>query len=286
MGRTLEIILGPTGVGKTGFSIERALEYGSPIISCDSRQIFKEIPIGTAAPSAQDLARVKHYFIGTYSVTEPYTAARYENEALALIDHLFSEGHERLVMTGGSMLYIDAVCNGLDDIPEVPISLRAHLMDCLRSEGLAVLTEQLRELDPATWEKIDKSNSHRVIRALEVSLYTGQPFSSFQTHTSRKRDFEIVKTGLMREREELYERIDRRVIEMVEGGLEEEARRMVPYRDLPALQTVGYREFFEYFDGLRDLDSTIALIQRNSRHYAKRQLTWWHRDPSIRWIEL
>ena len=286
MGRTLEIILGPTGVGKTGFSIEKALEYGSPVISCDSRQIFKEIPIGTAAPSREDLARVRHYFIGTCPVTEPYTASRYEKEALDLIDRLFEEGHERLVMTGGSMLYIDAVCNGLDDIPEVPISLRAHLMDCLRSEGLPVLTEQLKELDPITWERIDRSNPHRVIRALEVCLYTGQTFSSFQTHTRQTRDFTIVKTGLNRDREELYERIDERVLRMVDEGLEEEARKMVPYRDLPSLQTVGYREFFEYFDGLRDLDSTIALIQRNSRHYAKRQLTWWRRDPSINWLEL
>ena len=284
MARRLEIILGPTAVGKTGYAIRRALEVGSPVISCDSRQIFKELNIGTAAPSEEELAAVKHYFIRTVPITRNYTAGIYEAEALELVSRLFSEGHETLVMCGGSMLYIDAFCYGLDDFPEVPLQLRHHLMDCLRSEGVEVLAQQLKELDPQSYEELDLSNGQRVIRALEVSMYTGQPFSSFKTRQFKKRDFEIVKIGLDRPREQLYERINARVLKMVEDGLEAEARTMLPYRDLPALQTVGYREFFEYFDGKYDLETTVRHIQASTRHYAKRQLTWWRRDEHIRWI--
>jgi tRNA dimethylallyltransferase len=209
----------------------------------------------------------------------------YEADAMDLIERLFAEGHETLVVTGGSMMYIDALCYGLDDFPEVPLMLREHLMECLRDEGVEVLAEQLRELDPVTCEEIDLSNGQRVIRALEVCLYTGQPFSSFKTRTVKDRNFTIEKIGLQRPREELYARINARVEKMMEEGLEEEARSLLPYRDLPALQTVGYREMFDYFDGKQDLDTTVRLIQRNTRHYAKRQLTWWRRDPSIRWID-
>lgn len=286
MGRTVEIILGPTGVGKTDFSIDRALEVSSPVISCDSRQIYKEMRIGTAVPSDEQLERVQHYFIQTVSVNTPYTAGDYEREALDLVDRLFAEGHETLIMTGGSMLYVEAFCSGLDDIPDVPLSLREHLMDCLETEGVDVLASELKELDPATYESIDLSNGRRVVRALEVCLYTGQPFSSFKTGKSKVREFDIVKKGLSRDREDLYSRIDGRVLKMMDEGLEKEARNLLHYRDLPALKTVGYREMFDYFDGVTDLDTAVSLIQRNSRHYAKRQLTWWRKDPEINWINL
>ncbi len=285
MSRRLEIILGPTAVGKTGYAIRRALEVGSPVISCDSRQIFQELKIGTAAPSDEEMAAVKHYFIRSIPITRNYTAGIYEVEALDLVNRLFAEGHETLVMCGGSMLYIDAFCYGLDDFPEVPLQLREHLMECLRDEGVDVLASQLKELDPVSYEQLDLSNGQRVIRALEVSLYTGKPFSSFKPGTFKERDFDIVKFGLERPREQLYDRINQRVLNMMNQGLEAEARAMLPYRDLPALQTVGYREMFEYFDGKYDLDTTIAHIQANTRHYAKRQLTWWRRDKDIQWIE-
>jgi len=286
MGRRLLVILGPTAVGKTDYSIDKALEVGSPVISCDSRQFYKEMRIGTAVPSPEQLARVPHHFIQDRSITGNYTAGMYEADALALIDRLFAEGHETLVVTGGSMLYIDALCYGLDDFPEVPLLLREHLMECLRDEGVDVLAGQLKELDPVTYDEIDLSNGQRVIRALEVCLYTGQPFSSFKTRSYKERDFEIEKIGLQRPREELYARIDARVLNMIEEGLEAEARSLLPYREFPALQTVGYREMFDYFDGKQDLEETVRLIQRNTRHYAKRQLTWWRRDPEIRWIDL
>ena len=244
MPRTLEIILGPTAVGKTGYAIARALEVGSPVISCDSRQIYQGLTIGTAAPSKEELAAVPHYFIGTVPVTRNYTAGIYEMEALELVGRLFAQGHEHLVMCGGSMLYIDAFCYGLDDFPEVPLQLRRHLMDCLQTEGVEVLAQQLKELDPVSYEDLE------------------------------------------RPREQLYERINARVEQMVAEGLEGEARAMLPYRDLPALQTVGYREFFEYFDGKFDLETTVRHIQASTRHYAKRQLTWWRRDSDIRWVDV
>ncbi len=286
MSRRIEIILGPTGVGKTAYAIRRALECGSPVISCDSRQIYKELCIGTAVPSEEELAAVKHYFIRTVPITENYTAGIYEVQAMELVNSLFAQGHETLVMCGGSMLYIDAFCYGLDDFPEVPLQLRQHLMECLRSEGVEVLAEQLRELDPVSYGEIDLSNGQRVIRALEVSMYTGEPFSSFKTRRFKERDFEIVKIGLDRPREELYERINARVLDMMDRGLEEEARSMLPHRDLPALQTVGYKEMFGYFDGEYDLDEAVRRIQVNTRHYAKRQLTWWRRDSEINWVSL
>lgn len=285
MSRRLEIILGPTAVGKTGYAIRRALECGSPVISCDSRQIYKELCIGTAVPSDEELAAVKHYFIRTVPIQRNYTAGIYEVEALDLVNRLFAEGHDTLVMCGGSMLYIDAFCYGLDDFPEVPLQLRHHLMECLQSEGVEVLAEQLKELDPVTYNEIDLSNGQRVIRALEVSMYTGEPFSSFKTRSFKERDFEIVKIGLQMPREQLYERINNRVLDMRDRGLEEEARRMLPYRDLPALQTVGYKELFGYFDGEYDLDEAVRRIQVNTRHYAKRQFTWWRRDSSIHWVD-
>jgi len=284
MTRRLQIILGPTAVGKTDYAISKALEYGSPVISCDSRQIFKDMRIGTAVPDASQLAAVKHYFIQTVPVTQAYTAGDYELEAIALIEKLFDEGHETLVMTGGSMFYIEAVCTGLDDLPDGDPVIRAELWDRLSKEGVDVLAEELRTLDPLTYSQIDVRNSQRVIRALEVCLKEGKPFSSFKTGEKRKRSFEIEKVGLTRPREELYSRIDKRVLAMIEEGLVDEVRSLLPYRSCQALQTVGYKEIFDYLDGRCSLDEAVRLVQRNTRHYAKRQMTWWRRDESIRWI--
>lgn len=285
--KTLKIILGPTAVGKTDYSIGRALEYDSPIISCDSRQFYREMSIGTAVPSAGQLAAVRHYFIQDRSIHDgTYTAGKYELEAVALLEKLFAEGHETLVMAGGSGFYIDAVCNGLDDFPPADEGLRAELSRRLREEGVESLRFELKRLDPESYETIDIANGQRVLRALEVCLLTGRKFSSFKTSTVKKRSFAIEKIGLSRPRDILYERIDARVDEMMEQGLLDEARSLYPHRSLPALQTVGYRELFDFFDGKTSLDEAVRLIKRNTRHYAKRQLSWWGRDSSINWLEL
>ncbi len=286
MGRRLVIVLGPTAVGKTDWSIGLAQKYGSPVISCDSRQIYKEMNIGTAVPSASQLAAVEHFFIRSHPVAELYTAGRYEMEALALMSRLFDEGHETLVMAGGSGFYIDAVCKGLDDFPPADQELRAQLTRRLREEGVESLRLDLKRLDPESYASIDIANGQRVVRALEVCLMTGRKFSSFKTSPMKKRDFEIEKIGLVRPRDVLYDRINRRVMQMIDDGLEDEVRSLLPYRDLPALQTVGYREMFAYIDGKVSLDRAVELIQRNTRHYAKRQMTWWRRDSDIRWMEL
>ena len=285
--KKLLIILGPTAVGKTDYSIETALRYGSPVISCDSRQIYKEMTIGTAVPSAEQLAAVQHYFIHSHTVTELYTAGKYELEALELINRLFEEGHDTLVMAGGSGFYVDALVNGLDDFPSADLQLRGELMARLQEEGVESLRLELKALDPESYETIDIANGQRVVRALEVCLMTGRPFSSFKTASRKSRDFEIEKIGLVRPREELYDRINRRVIQMIDDGLVDEVRSLTQYRDLAALQTVGYKEIFDWFDGTTDsLDRAVELIQRNTRHYAKRQLSYWNRDKDIRWIEL
>lgn len=286
MGRRLVIVLGPTAVGKTDWSIGLAQKYGSPVISCDSRQIYREMNIGTAVPSASQLAAVEHFFIRSHPVAELYTAGRYEMEALALMSRLFDEGHETLVMAGGSGFYIDAVCKGLDDFPPADQELRAQLTRRLREEGVESLRLDLKRLDPESYASIDIANGQRVVRALEVCLMTGRKFSSFKTSPMKKRDFEIEKIGLVRPRDVLYDRINRRVLQMIDDGLEDEVRSLLPYRDLPALQTVGYREMFAYIDGKVSLDRAVELIQRNTRHYAKRQMTWWRRDSDIRWMEL
>lgn len=284
MSRRLVIILGPTAVGKTDFSIRKALEYGSPVISCDSRQIYKEMRIGTAVPDAEQLAAVKHYFIQTVPVTESYTAGDYERDAINLIHNLFEEGHETLVMTGGSMFYIEAVCNGLDDLPDGDPTLRASLWARLEAEGVDSLAEELKAKDPVTYSSIDTENSQRVIRALEVCLVSGRPLSSFKTGTRKERDFEIEKIGLTRPREELYSRIDSRVLKMMDEGLVEEVRSLLPYRDCQALQTVGYKEIFDYLDNKIPIEEAVRLIQRNTRHYAKKQMTWWRTDQVIKWV--
>ena len=303
--KRLIIILGPTAVGKTDYSIETALRYDSPIISCDSRQIYKEMTIGTAVPDASQLAAVKHYFIHSHTVTDLYTAGKYELEALDVINRLFDEGHDTLVMAGGSGFYIDALVNGLDDFPSADLDLRNELMSRLKEEGVESLRMELKTLDPESYATIDIANGQRVVRALEVCLMTGKPFSSFKTSQSKKRDFTIEKIGLTRPREVLYDRINRRVLQMVDDGLVDEVRSVQQYRDLAALQTVGYKEIFDWFDyeaGLvstegwtsttpgdgpvTSLDRAIELIQRNTRHYAKRQLSYWGRDKDIKWLEL
>ena len=303
--RKLLIILGPTAVGKTDYSIETALKYGSPVISCDSRQIYKEMSVGTAVPSREQLDAVRHYFIHSHTVTELYTAGKYEVEALALINRLFDEGHETLVMAGGSGFYVDALVNGLDDFPEADLQLRADLTARLKEEGVESLRQELRLLDPESYSTIDIANGQRVVRALEVCIMTGRPFSSFKTSPNRKRDFEIEKIGLTRPRDVLYNRINQRVIQMVDDGLVQEVDSLRQYRDLAALKTVGYKEIFDWFDFQDGLVSTegwgptspgdgpvttleraVELIQRNTRHYAKRQLSYWGRDKDIRWMEL
>lgn len=288
MKKRLIIILGPTAVGKTDYSIDLALKYDSPIISCDSRQIYKEMSIGTAVPSREQLDRVIHYFIRTKSVTDYYTAGLYELEALELIESLFKEGHDTLVMTGGSMFYIDAVCNGMADVPSANMELRRALTARLASEGVGPLAEELRHLDPVAYESIDRLNGIRVLRALEVCLDTGKPYSSFKREVPKGRDFEIEKIGLTRPREVLYERINARVTAMMEDGLIEEVRSLKEFKNLTALQTVGYKEVFNYLDNpdTVSFDETVSLIQSNTRHYAKRQLTWWRRDGAIKWINL
>ncbi|MCI5719703.1 MAG: tRNA (adenosine(37)-N6)-dimethylallyltransferase MiaA [Bacteroidales bacterium] len=286
MERRLLIVLGPTAVGKSEYAVSEALKYGSPVISCDSRQIFKNMTIGTAVPDASLLTAVKHYFIQTVPVTETFSAGDYELQAIPLIEKLFSEGHETLVMAGGSMLYVDAICKGLDDLPDGNQQLRDELWQQLKEEGVGALAEQLRRLDPATYSKIDIQNSQRVIRALEVCIQAGKPFSSFKTGIVRERNFKIEKIGLRRPKEELYSRINQRVLNMLSAGLEEEVRSLLPYRKRQALQTVGYKEMFEYIDEKIPLEEAVRLIQRNTRHYAKRQMTWWRKDPSVKWIDL
>ena len=286
MGRKLIILLGPTAVGKTDYSLSLAQQYGSPIISCDSRQIYREMRIGTAVPSDAQLAAVRHYFIQTVSVKDYYTAGIYETEALALIRRLFDEGHETLVMTGGSMFYIDAVCNGLSGVPTADLSFREELRRRVETEDPLWLARELERLDPEGYRAMDLSNTQRLFRAVEICLWTGRPYSSFKPDTPAVRDFEIEKIGLIRPREELYARIDRRVLRMMDEGLLEEVRSLLPYRDCTALQTVGYSELFDYLDGKTTLDEAIRLIQRNTRHYAKRQLSWWRRDCEIRWQAL
>ncbi len=286
MGRKLIILLGPTAVGKTDYSLSLAQQYGSPIISCDSRQIYREMRIGTAVPSDAQLAAVRHYFIQTVSVKDYYTAGIYETEALALIRRLFDEGHETLVMTGGSMFYIDAVCNGLSGVPTADLSFREELRRRVETEDPLWLVRELERLDPEGYRAMDLSNTQRLFRAVEICLWTGRPYSSFKPDTPAVRDFEIEKIGLIRPREELYARIDRRVLRMMDEGLLEEVRSLLPYRDCTALQTVGYSELFDYLDGKTTLDEAIRLIQRNTRHYAKRQLSWWRRDFEIRWQAL
>ena len=286
--KSLVLILGPTGVGKTELALRVAAHYGSPIVSCDSRQLFREIPIGTAAPTAEEQARVKHYFIGTRSVTEDYSAGQYERDALALLEELFRE-HDVVVVTGGSMLYADALSNGLDDLPAVPDAIRRQVergkvKGESREEWLAWLQSEVQRLDPEYWEIVDRQNPARLRHCIEICLTTGRTYSSLRTSVRKERPFRIIKVGIERPRAELYARIDRRVQEMMDDGLAAEAQKVYPFRHLAALQTVGYRELFACMDGEYDLARAIERIQQNSRHYAKRQMTWFRRDKQIHWL--
>lgn len=278
-------MLGPTGVGKTGVGIQIAKKSGCPILSCDSRQIYKEMVIGTAAPSLEEQDGVPHYFIGSHSILDHYTAGQYELESLALLEKLF-QSHDQVLMVGGSGLYIDAVCNGMDDFPPADLALRAQLSERVATEGVESLRFDLKRLDPVSYHQIDIKNPQRVVRALEVSLQTGRPFSSFKTHAPKERPFEIVKEGLTQERSTLYAKIDARVDRMMEKGLLEEVRSLIPFKNTPALRTVGYSELFDYFDGVCSLEESISLIKRNTRRYAKRQSSYWRRDNAIKWREV
>ena len=275
--------MGPTGVGKTELALRVAERYGCPIVSCDSRQIFREIPIGTAAPTADEQRRVKHYFIGERSIEEAYNAGQYERDALKLLDVLFAK-HDVVVMTGGSMLYADAVCKGLDDLPSVPSSVRADVQREYGSKGLAWLQSEVQRLDPVYWEEVDRQNPARLAHCVELCRVTGKPYSALRSHAAKERPFRIVKIGLDRPRAQLYARIDERVKQMMAAGLLEEAKAVYPKRALNSLQTVGYKELFAYLDGQYDLERAVELIQQNSRHYAKRQLTWFRRDKEIHWL--
>lgn len=281
---TLLLILGPTGVGKTELSLRVAEYYGCPIVNCDSRQVFRSIPIGTAAPTAQEQARVKHYFVATRELEDDYNAGQFERDAMELLDTLFKT-HEVVVMTGGSMLYADAVCNGLDDLPSVPDALRQQVQRDYETRGLEWLQTEVQRLDPAYWQLVDQQNPARLAHCVEMCLTTGQTYSSLRTGERKQRPFRIIKIGLERPREELYDRINRRVIQMMADGLEDEAKAVYPQRQLNSLQTVGYKELFAYFDGEYDRNRAIELIQQNTRHYAKRQMTWFRRDKDIHWLQ-
>ena len=287
--KTLFVVLGPTGVGKTELCLSIARHLHSPIINADSRQIFKEIPIGTAAPTAEQQQSVRHYFVGNHSLQDYYSASMYEQDAMKLITRLFSgeedgHAHDRLLLSGGSMMYIDAVCNGIDDIPTVPEDIRENLKRRLADEGLPTLVEQLRQLDPVHWAIVDRNNPRRVVHALEICLATGKTYTSFRTHQKKQRPFNIVKIGLNRPREELYERINMRVDRMMADGLLDEARRLYPRRQLNALNTVGYKEMFAYLDGTWTLEEAVERMKGNTRRYARKQLTWFKKDPDVSWF--
>ena len=280
---TLIVLLGSTGVGKTELSLRVASHVGSPIISADSRQLYKELVIGTAAPTAEQLARIKHYFVGTLSLTDYYNASQFEEEVLLCLENLF-QSTSNVVMTGGSMMYIDAVCNGIDELPTVSQEIRTNLMKRFEVEGLDPIREDLKRLDPQHYNEVDLNNYKRVIHALEICLMTGRPYSELRTNTKKTRPFRIIKIGLTRDREELCDRINARVDQMMRDGLLEEARHVYPYKHLNSLNTVGYKEMFNYLDGEWPLDFAVEKIKRNSRVYARKQMTWFKRDKEINWF--
>ena len=281
--KRLIVIVGPTGSGKTDLSIGIAEHFGAPIISTDSRQFYRGMAIGTAQPSREQMARVEHHLVDCLDVSEEFNCGAYERVALERLEALFTK-HDTVVAVGGSGLYIRALCEGMDDLPDAEPGLREELLRRLETEGLGSLVEQLRELDEVYYNEVDKCNPQRVLRAVEVCLTTGQPYSSLRKGGAKKRDFEIVKVGVDYPREELYDRINRRVDMMMAEGLEAEARAMLPHRHLNALQTVGFSELFDYFDGTISKEEAVELIKRNSRRYAKRQMTWFRRDKEIQWF--
>jgi tRNA dimethylallyltransferase len=282
--KTLIVVVGPTAIGKTALAIELAKAFQTEIISADSRQFFKEMHIGTAKPSTEELAAAPHHFINSHSVKNLFSTGDFEVQALQLLDELFKK-HHVLIMVGGSGLYIDAVCKGLDYLPEIDLSIREALNQQLASEGIESIKKQLQELDPEYYEKVDQSNPQRMIRGLEVVLSSGEKLSSFLTANKKERPFQIIKIGLNTDRELLYNRINQRVDLMMEAGLLEEARSLLPYRQYNALNTVGYSELFDYFDEKTDLPSAVAMIKQNTRRFAKRQLTWFRRDENTAWFE-
>lgn len=277
------MLLGPTGVGKTALSIDIAKKLDTPVISADSRQIYRGIPIGTAAPTPEQLSEVKHYFIATKELDEYYSAGQYELDALQVIEEQFSRGDNALLV-GGSMMYIDAVCQGLDDVPRVDEETRSYVTELYKTQGLDKITSMLRLLDPEWYDRVDLKNPKRVMHAVEVSLFAGKPYSSILTQSKKERPFSIIKIGLNRERDELYDNINRRVEQMIADGLEAEARSVCHLRHLNSLNTVGFKEMFAYFDGSITFDEAVEQIKRNTRRYAKKQLTWFSRDSSIRWF--
>lgn len=279
----LVVLLGPTGVGKTDLCIRLADTFHVPIINADSRQIFAEIPIGTAAPTKEQLARVKHYFVGTHHLQDYYSASMFEQDALNIIQNEFLS-HPCALMSGGSMMYIDAVCNGIDDIPTVDDKTRTWMKRRLAEEGLPSLVQELKELDPEHYAVVDKQNPRRVVHALEICHMTGKTYTSFRTNSKKERPFRILKIGLNRPREELYDRINRRVDQMMADGWLDEARSVYPLRHLNALNTVGYKELFLYFDGTWSLEEAVERIKGNTRRYMRKQLTWFKRDPEIHWF--
>ena len=283
MTKTLVVILGSTGVGKTDTCIRVAKHFNVPIINADSRQIFQEIPIGTAAPTQVQQQEIKHYFVGTHHLDDYYSASMYEQDVLSLLEKLFTS-QDIALMSGGSMMYIDAVCNGIDDIPTVDEQTRQWMKQRLHDEGLPALVEELRQLDPIHYEFVDKNNPRRVVHALEICHMTGKTYTSFRTNKIKERPFQIIKIGLNLPREELYQRINQRVLNMIQEGWVEEALKVYPKRELNSLHTVGYRELFDYLDGLYTLDEAIEKIQSNTRRYMRKQLTWFKRDQKIRWF--
>ena len=281
--RTLIVVTGPTAVGKTSLSLQLARFHKTEILSADSRQFYCEMRIGTARPREDELRLVPHHFIGTISVLNEYNVSRFESDALKLLERLFQD-HTKVIMTGGSGLYINSVCHGIDDLPDPDDTLRDELKTKYANEGIESLRNQLRLLDPVYYGEVDIANPKRLLRALEVCITTGRPFSELRKNEPKPRDFAIVKIGLTRDKEELNRRINDRVDKMMEEGLLEEVEKLLPYKHLNALNTVGYKELFPYFEGLISLESAIGNVKTHSRRYAKRQMTWFHKDKSIRWF--
>lgn len=281
--KTLFVITGPTAVGKTALCLDIAQHFNIPIINADSRQIYRELKIGTAAPTEEQMRQVRHFFVGNHSVDDYYSASMFEEDVMSLLGQLFQESDVAL-MSGGSMMYIDAVCNGIDDIPTVDDETRTTLKQRLAEEGLEALCEELKKLDPEHYAIVDKKNPRRVVHALEICMMTGRTYTSFRTSEHKERPFSIVKVALNRPREELYERINLRVDEMMEAGLLDEARQLYPQRELNALNTVGYKEMFAYLDGKWSLDEAVERLKGNTRRYARKQLTWFKKEPDVKWF--
>lgn len=277
------MIIGPTGVGKTELSLQLAEFFRTSILNADSRQLYRDIPIGTAAPTIEEMQRVPHYFVGTLGLQDYYSAAQYETDAITLLDQLFRD-RDVVLLSGGSMMYIDAVCHGIDDIPTIDELTRERMRERYEREGLEPLQNELRLLDPEYYQICDIRNPKRVVHALEICYMTGRTYTSFRRNAHKERPFRIIKIGLQREREELYRRIGLRVDQMVEQGLIEEARRVLPFRDCNSLNTVGYKELFRYFDGEWDLDFALEKVKRNTRVYSRKQVTWFKKDGKVAWF--